>query len=316
MNPTSVRALMAAVGASQVSLNSMIYVVTDTDEAQRIGPSGTLDRLFVEPVYSNRSTAVDKDHNVFIGHSGSIRKLSSFGSNQWVNTADASFSIDIMVADGSGNLIFVDGADVVKLNPSGVEQWRNTDNAGDVKQVVVDSSGNVYVAGGSDDVVRKLNSSGVQQWAFTGHTDTVLGVAVDSTGNVYSIAAGSDDRLIKINSAGSQQWARIFSNPEDICVDLSGNVYLRNFNGFHKIAPDNSVIWENADDRGTDGKMVMGYGQDTFWTATQFGSAFKVCRFSCADGSLLTEFVPTGSNTDRAAGISSVGQLEAVGITI
>jgi agmatine/peptidylarginine deiminase len=156
-----------------------------------------------------------------------------------------------------------------KLNSSGVLQW-NTFMGGSSDDegygIVVDGSGNVYVAGysyatwgspvnphaGSEDVfAAKLNSSGVLQWnTFMGDSDRDYGngIAVDSSGNVYvagysyatwgspvNAHAGEFDIFAaKLNSSGIRQWNTFMGDSDSdmgrsIAIDGSGNVYVAGY---------------------------------------------------------------------------------------
>jgi len=125
--------------------------------------------------------------------------------------------------------------------------------------VAVDSSGNVYVAGGTnggldgntsagntDLFVVKYNSSGTKQWTKqlgTWDSDFANGVATDSSGNVYvtgstfrnfdgNTSAGNADLfVVKYNASGSKQWTRQLGSSSrdyanDVVTDSSGNVYV------------------------------------------------------------------------------------------
>ena len=102
--------------------------------------------------------------------------------------------------------------------------------------VVTDSSGNVYVGGGTkgilngisnsgrtDAFVIKFNSSGAKQWTKklgTAQNDLANGVATDSSGNFYvtgftyqhldgNTSAGNADLfVVKYNSSGTKQWTK------------------------------------------------------------------------------------------------------------
>jgi len=132
--------------------------------------------------------------------------------------------------------------------------------------IAVDGSGNVYVAGYSEDTwgtpvnphagfadafAAKLSTSGVRQWnTFMGSEslDYGLAIAVDGSGNVYvagwsfvtwgtpvnPFAGSSDAFAAKLNSSGVLQWNTFMGSAyEDDCfaiaVDGSGNVYVAGY---------------------------------------------------------------------------------------
>jgi len=122
------------------------------------------------------------------------------------------------------------------------------------KVVLVDGSGNVYVAGQStgigsnvDYALIKYNSSGVQQWVqrFNGTAngrDYITAMVFDGSGNIIVTGAsqgpGSTGRnmdvvTIKYNPAGVQQWIHTFNGfngwddiPITMVLDASGNIII------------------------------------------------------------------------------------------
>ncbi|MBV5280147.1 MAG: SBBP repeat-containing protein, partial [Actinobacteria bacterium] len=158
---------------------------------------------------------------------------------------------------------------VLKLNSSGAYQWHTfyggaqssifSDHA---YGIAVDSSGNVYVTGGSGRTwgsplndhsgtdynifVLKLNSSGIYQWhTFYGAGSSpgavAFGIAVDNSGNVYVTGQGYETWgsplnaysgsgynifVLKLNSSGAYQWHTFyggFSPANGIGIALDGN---------------------------------------------------------------------------------------------
>ncbi|MGA3094069.1 MAG: SBBP repeat-containing protein, partial [Dehalococcoidales bacterium] len=216
-------------------------------------------------------------------------KLDSSGALQWNTFLGASgedYGNGIAV-DGSGN-VYVAGysnatwgtspvrayasetdAFAAKLDSSGALTWNTflgTSGYDYGYAIVVDGSGNVYVAGRSstswgapvraftvsgfntDAFAAKLDSSGALTWnTFLGGSgnDYVYGIAVDGSGNVY--VAGSSDATwgapvraytllndafaTRLNSSGALTWNTFLggNNTDDgyaIAVDGSGNVYV------------------------------------------------------------------------------------------
>ncbi|MGB4823571.1 MAG: SBBP repeat-containing protein, partial [Leuconostoc mesenteroides] len=170
--------------------------------------------------------------------------------------------------DGSGNLYVVGTSastgltsasydhTLVKYNSSGIEQWTKSwggDGDDRAKAVVLDSSGNIYVAGNTastgltagsnDQTLVKYNSSGVEQWSKTwGGTgsDGANAVTIDGADNIYvvgytastGLTAGSNDQtLVKYNTSGVEQWSKTWGgtswdSARAVTVDTSGNIYV------------------------------------------------------------------------------------------
>jgi hypothetical protein len=145
-------------------------------------------------------------------------------------TGDTYGGLDGNTSAGSNDLF------VVKYNSSGTKQWTKqlgTSSTDLANGVVTDSSGNIYVAGGtyggldgntntgnSDLFVVKYNSSGTRQWTKQMGSSSLeydYGVATDSSRNVYvsgdtyggldnNTNAGYNDLFgVKYNSSGTKQ---------------------------------------------------------------------------------------------------------------
>jgi uncharacterized delta-60 repeat protein len=156
-----------------------------------------------------------------------------------------------------------------------VQTYNGPGNGLDIAfSVVVDNSGNVYVAGNSpgstsanDITTVKYNSAGQQQWVqrYNGPgnsddgTNGTNAIAVDGSGNVYVAgwSAGeqnTDYVVIKYNSNGDQQWAQRYNGlgngydaPYGIALDSSGNVYVTGSSTGDGTGSDYTTIKYNTD---------------------------------------------------------------------
>ena len=207
-----------------------------------------------------------------------VVKYNSSGTKEWtkqLGSASSDFANGV-ATDSSGNVYVAGGTYggldgnskgevdlfVIKYNPTGTKQWTKqlgTDRYDEARGVATDSSGNVYVAGGTkgrlngisnsgrtDAFVIKFNSSGTRQWTKplgTWQTDLANGVATDSSGNVYvagvtyrhldgNTSAGNADLfVVKYNSSGKKQWTKQLGTSKNdrargVATDSSGNVYV------------------------------------------------------------------------------------------
>ena len=223
---------------------------------------------------------IDNSGNVYVtgtsfgsvtGRDYATVKYNALGLEEWAilyngpgNSADNSNAIGL---DNSGN-VYVTGQSVgsgtnsdyatIKYNTSGVQEWiaRYTSpgsNSDIARAMVVDDSGNVYVAGWSetDYVTIKYNTSGVQQWVaqYNGTRnagDFVNDIVVDDSGNVYVTGQSegifgngfftNDYATVKYNALGVQQWVARYNSPENgaefgsgLAVDALGNVYVTGY---------------------------------------------------------------------------------------
>jgi len=170
------------------------------------------------------------------------------------------------VADsGNGTIRKVTAAGVVTTlaGTAGIAGYANGTGAAaqfnDPQGVAVDSSGNLYVTDYYNQVIRKITSAGVVTTlagaagtaGYANGTGTAAlfngptGVAVDAGGNVY-VGDTSNEVIRRITPAGvvttlagaagtvgyanGTGTAAMFSAPEGVAVDTSGNVYVADVN--------------------------------------------------------------------------------------
>jgi len=137
----------------------------------------------------------------------------------------------------------------IKYNSAGIMKWVQRYNGkgndkDDVRAMVVDEMGNVYVTGLSnrfafpdfdyDFATVKYDKNGVQQWVkgYNRGQDQAEAIALDSLRNIYvGGVAGGDLTVIKYNPNGDSLWVRSYNSGssdgfEAMAVDLAGNVYL------------------------------------------------------------------------------------------
>ncbi|MBN2020829.1 MAG: SBBP repeat-containing protein [Sedimentisphaerales bacterium] len=223
---------------------------------------------------------VDNSGNVYVtggsfsyvnGQDYATVKYNSSGTQLWASRYDGTAHLwDMATAigiDGSGN-VYVTGmsndgnyvndyATVRYWTSDGSQHWVQRYNGpGDsddsAYDLVVDSSGSVYVTGCSfgatsyDYATIKYNSSGTQLWTpaarYNGPSDgydEARAIALDTSGNVYVTgycwdeSTSTDYETIKYDSGGTQLWEARYNGPGNsnddawsLAVDGSGNVYV------------------------------------------------------------------------------------------
>jgi sugar lactone lactonase YvrE/type II secretory pathway pseudopilin PulG len=242
----------------------------------------SLTAVLVNPVtsYSNFYIADTSNHVVrkVTQSTGYISTVAGTGTSGSVTAGTATSSKlnapTGVALDGSGNLYIADTGDhaVLKVTTGGtLSYFAGTGTSGTVTAgtatssklnapagVAFDSSGNAYIADGSNHEVLKVTSGGVLSvFAGTGTSGTVTagaatssnlnsptGVAVDSSNNVY-IADGSNHEVLKVTSAGtlsifagtgtsgstndnngSAATSALLKTPYGLAVDGSNNLYI------------------------------------------------------------------------------------------
>jgi len=191
--------------------------------------------------------AVDTCGNVYVtGQSDGFRstiKYDSCGNECWVRGYDRPGTGYAIKLDNSGNA-YVSGMHfTVKYDSSGNELWIGSwggyDNA-------LDTSGNVYATGGTQDYVTvKYHPGGDTAWlrTYNGYgdsSDVANAIATDDSGNVYVTGYSWYDGwkkydyvTIKYDRAGNELWVIRYNGPEygkdyayAMAIDEAANVYV------------------------------------------------------------------------------------------
>ncbi|MEE8638035.1 MAG: SBBP repeat-containing protein, partial [Candidatus Margulisiibacteriota bacterium] len=201
--------------------------------------------------------------------------------------------------DGSGN-VYVAGYETVsgqgsnvwvrKYNGDGNVIWTKTYNGAAngsdaANGIVLDGSGNVYVAGyetvsgqGLNVWVRKYDGDGNVVWTKTydgadNDRDISNSIALDGSGNVFVIGSETvtgQDRNIwirKYDGSGSELWTRTYNGISDgrdegngIAVDENGNVYVT---GYETVSGQLANVWVRKYDSGGNEVWTETYNNET-----------------------------------------------------
>jgi PKD repeat protein len=210
-------------------------------------------------------------------------KYDSDGNVLWMRDFDGPASLwDVpfeLMLDSSGNVYlggysYGDGTGrdyvALKYDNNGNELWvaryDNVGNGNDVfRAFTLDSFGNSYLMGYSDDPVSgnrygtivKYDTTGNQQWVKSVSTTEVLSeywtprsCATDDSGNVYVVGDKYTEKfkIVKYDADGHQLWERTFRGNTEynaVATDNQGNVYVTGEYGDNfltiKLNPDSLV---------------------------------------------------------------------------
>ncbi len=308
----------------------------------KYSPTGTLlwERIWTNgsniytSYYSTSGVAVDSSGNVYV--TGSVYvlcnnalsstiylvKFNSTGSLQWQEAVTSCSSLsyaNIAIATGPSGEVYVVGTTyaygagqgdilLLKFNAAGAIQQEKTwggSNGDYPTHLTVDSSGNVYIVGGTTSfginaVLLKIDPalSSVVFQKMIG-VSAPSGVGVDSAGNTYIssnvVSAGYADALVvKFDSTSGFQWAKTWGGtngtdyPNALAVDSSGNSFVTG--------------WTTS------------YGEGGLCGGSNICSALFLAKLSTSGG-LASQFVYGGLNYTQANAVAldSSGNAAIVG---
>ncbi len=308
--------------------NGNVYVTGSSDGGTTIFDIATIKynsagveqwvRRFNNPNNSSdfgNDLAMDGSGNIYVtGGSQNdfiVIKYTPSGNQEWVASYDGPGITPGSSAQDFGRAIFLDNAGNVyvtgtsrrgsidiataKFNAAGVLQWaKHYDgpalSVDEPAKVVVDGSGNVYVAGNSrgtntdDDLVTiKYNSAGVEQWVMR-YTSQGSGpedaqdMGIDAAGNVYvtgstNVSGNNNFITIKYNSAGQEQWMAFYDDEahfsdgaSDLVLDGAGNIYVTGSSQSPSVSTDFLTIKYNS---AGEQQWVARYAGPTFFDLAQ-----------------------------------------------
>ncbi|HEY9593755.1 MAG TPA: SBBP repeat-containing protein, partial [Spirochaetia bacterium] len=250
--------------------------------------------------FGNGATAT----GVWSGSNAVVVKYDSSGNAQWACTLAAGSSVGAcfygVAIDSGGNVYAAGnmsagtvnfGNDVsasatgasgllVKYSSSGAAQWARV-GSDYFQSVVVDSSGDIIVVGGT---IGKYSPAGVAQWSSAAFTGGYSAVAVAANGDIYAAevingtytisfggsafvagtCTGVNVVVTKYDQDGVPRWAQSTTVGADnsyynsIAVDSSGNLYVvGNMCGASTYTFGNGVSTSGSSTAGSNSLLVM-----------------------------------------------------------
>jgi len=233
---------------------------------------------------SDVSMAIDTEGNIYVAGLGgkdsnyitelSVVKYSADGKQLWSSNrvADHYYQWVSLALDKQGNAYVAVDVGYYVNNSVGIFKYSGIDgtelwmasyerpyDGPEAPSVVVDGSGNLYLAG-ADELV-KYSSEGIELWSIrldevAGKTWVGCSLALDQQGNIY--VSPSSYRISKYDTNGRQIWTISYDSIQaSIVLDGSGNIYASGGGKITKYSTGGTLLWSIV---GTGGLAVDSAG--------------------------------------------------------
>jgi len=171
---------------------------------------------------------------------------------------------------------------------------------GYVRDVLVDPSGNIYVAEQNNGRVRKFSSTWQELFSLAGLTYP-SGLSLDTQGNLYIAESGANARILKVKTDGSDlQVVKTVPYANTLYVDVSGDFYVSTRFGRtekYKANGDSDASWGDNGVIGVFALAIRADGSGGLYLAMFHNG--KISHVS-PDGKTVTDFI---SNLQNPAGL-------------